>query len=139
MAKPEARSLMVGPKGNEKVEAAKSKRECIFCKIIDGTLPSTKVLESDRVFAFKDISPQAPVHLLIVPKAHIADLKSVESSHGAVIEELFKAVQALVKKFELDRHGFRTVFNTGEHACQTVFHLHLHLLGGAQMGGSMVG
>ncbi len=121
---------MVGPMRN---------KECIFCKIIDGTLPSTKVLDTERVFAFRDISPQAPVHVLVVPKAHISDVQAASAAHGAVFQDLFDAVQTLVKKLNLEKTGFRTVFNTGEHACQTVFHLHLHLLGGAQMGGSMVG
>lgn len=114
-------------------------RECIFCKIVEGTLPSQKVLENERVFAFRDISPQAPVHILIVPKKHVSDVQSVAEGEGAVFQDLFEAAQALVKKLGLSDSGFRTVFNTGEHACQTVFHLHLHLLGGAQMGGSMVG
>lgn len=121
------------------MDATKKNRDCIFCKIIDGSLPSTKVLETETVFAFRDISPQAPVHVLVVPKKHIADVECVEASHGAVFQDLFDAVQKLVKKLDLSEKGFRTVFNTGEHACQTVFHLHLHLLGGAQMGGSMVG
>lgn len=111
-------------------------KDCIFCKILQGNLPSTKVLENDRVFAFRDISPQAPVHVLIVPKEHVADVAQAPS---AVFQDLFSAAQEIVKKLGLQKHGFRTVFNTGEHACQTVLHLHLRLLGGAQVGGSMVG
>lgn len=129
---------MVGPKGTGKVEVEKKQRECIFCKIIDGSLPSQKVLETEKVFAFRDINPQAPVHVLIVPKQHTSDVRSAAAGSG-VFQDLFEAVQTLVKKLGLSEKGFRTVFNTGEHACQTVFHLHLHLLGGAQMGGSMVG
>ncbi len=113
--------------------------KCIFCQIIEGTLPSTKVYENDRVFAFKDISPQAPVHVLVVPKQHIADVTSAASSNSQVFQELFEVVHKLIEKLGLQKTGFRTVFNTGQDACQTVFHLHLHLLGGAQLGGSMVG
>ncbi len=115
------------------------KSNCIFCQIVSGALPSKKVLETDRVFAFRDISPQVKDHILIVPKKHVADLTEVSSQDGPVFQDIFESVQLIVKKLSLDANGFRTVFNTGEHGCQTVFHLHLHLLGGAQMGGSMVG
>lgn len=115
------------------------KRECLFCRIIDGSLPSQKVLETERALAFRDISPQAPVHVLVVPKVHIASVSDAASTHGPVFQELFEAAQQVAAKLGLKEKGYRTVFNTGEHACQTVFHLHLHVLGGAQMGGSMVG
>jgi histidine triad (HIT) family protein len=115
------------------------KKNCIFCQIIEGKLPSQKVHDSERVMAFRDISPQAPTHVLVVPKAHINDVSSVSATHGPVFQELLVIAQELAKKWGLDKSGFRTVFNSGEHGCQTVFHLHLHLLGGAQMGGSMVG
>ncbi|MBY0372277.1 histidine triad nucleotide-binding protein [bacterium] len=121
------------------MDAPKRARECLFCKIIDGSLPSQKVLETPRVLAFRDISPQAPEHVLIVPKTHVSNLGEVRPEHGAVFQEVFEAAQQVVAKLGLSEKGYRTVFNTGAHACQTVFHLHLHLLGGAQMGGSMVG
>jgi histidine triad (HIT) family protein len=117
----------------------KDKSNCIFCQIISGVLPCQKVLETEQAFAFRDINPQVKDHVLVVPKAHIANLTEVGTKHGPVFQELFEAVQLIVKKLSLEESGFRTVFNTGEHGCQTVFHLHLHLLGGAQMGGSMVG
>lgn len=117
---------------------AKSK-ECIFCKIVQGTLPSEKVYENDRVFAFKDISPQAPVHVLIVPKKHVSDVLDVGPGDSAVFGELFQAAQLIAPQLKVAGSGFRTVFNSGDHACQTVFHLHLHLLGGVQMSGSMIG
>lgn len=119
-------------------DQAKSK-ECIFCKIIKGTLPSNKVFENEFVFAFKDIAPQAPVHVLIVPKFHVEDVLDVRSEDSVVFTHLFKAAQQIAAQLGISGNGFRTVFNSGDHACQTIFHLHLHLLGGIQMGGSMVG
>lgn len=114
-------------------------KECIFCKITQGTLPSQKVFENERVFAFKDISPQAPVHILIVPKRHVADVLDVRLEDAHVFQDLFLAAQHIAGQMGIAGAGFRTVFNSGDHACQTIFHLHLHLLGGTQMGGSMVG
>ena len=119
-------------------ERQKSK-ECIFCKIIQGTLPSEKVYENDRVFAFKDIAPQAPVHVLIVPKKHVEDILDVGLEDASVFQDLFRAVQHLAPQLGIAGSGFRTAFNSGDHACQTIYHLHLHLLGGIQMGGSMTG
>ncbi len=120
------------------VERVKSK-ECIFCKIIQGTLPSEKVFENDRVFAFRDIAPQAPVHVIIVPKKHIVDVLDVKPEDLHVFSDLFQAVQLIAPQLKLSGPGFRMVFNSGDHACQTIYHVHLHLLGGTQMGGSLVG
>ena len=114
-------------------------KECIFCKIIAGTLPSEKVYENEKVFAFRDISPQAPVHVLIVPKNHVVDVLDVTAEDGIIFQELFRAAQHIAAKLGVAGSGFRTVFNSGDHACQTMYHLHLHLLGGTQMGGSLVG
>jgi histidine triad (HIT) family protein len=114
-------------------------KECIFCKIIKGTLPSDKVFENERVFAFRDISPQAPVHVLIVPKKHVVDVLDVTTDDLPIYGDLFRAVQLIAAQLGIAGSGFRTVFNSGDHACQTIYHLHLHLLGGTQMGGSMVG
>ena len=114
-------------------------KECIFCKIIQGTLPTNKVFENDTIFAFKDISPQAPTHVLIVPKKHVIDVLDVRQEDAHVFQDLFLAAQHLAAQFGIAGSGFRTVFNSGDHACQTMYHLHLHLLGGTQMGGSMTG
>lgn len=119
-------------------EFVKSK-ECIFCKIIKGTLPSEKVYENEHVFAFRDISPQAPVHVLIVPKKHVVDVLDIKVEDAAIFQHLFLAAQQIAAKLGVAGNGFRTTFNSGDHACQTMFHLHLHLLGGVQMGGSLVG
>ena len=114
-------------------------KECIFCKIMRGTLPSEKVFENEKVFAFRDISPQAPVHVLIVPKMHVVDVLDVTDRDASVFQDLFLAAQQIASQLRIAGSGFRTVFNSGDHACQTIYHLHLHLLGGTQMGGSMVG
>lgn len=113
--------------------------ECIFCKIIEGTLPSEKVFENDRIVAFRDIAPQAKVHVLIVPRKHVTDLLDVMPEDSRMFSDLFIAAQHIAGKLGISGSGFRTVFNSGDHACQTIYHLHLHLLGGEQMGGSMVG
>lgn len=89
--------------------------------------------------AFKDIQPQAPVHILLVPKSHFADALEASKSNAPIFEPLFQAASEVAQQLGLSEKGFRLVFNTKEHACQSVFHLHLHLLGGAQLGGSMVG
>ncbi len=114
-------------------------KECIFCKIIQGTLPSEKTFENDRIFAFRDISPQAPVHVLIVPKKHLTDVLDVPREEAGLFGDLFLAAQQIAFQLGIAGAGFRTVFNSGDHACQTIYHVHLHLLGGTQMGGSMVG
>lgn len=119
-------------------DKSKSK-ECIFCKIIQGTLPSNKVYENEFVVAFKDIAPQAPVHILIVPRMHVVDVLDVRREDSPVFSHLFSAAQHIAAQMGIAGSGFRTVFNSGDHACQTMYHLHLHLLGGIQMGGSMVG
>jgi len=118
--------------------APQKSKECIFCKIIEGTLPSEKVFENDRVFAFRDISPQAPQHVLIVPKKHIEDILDVPAEDGAVFQDIFFAAQHITAQLGISGSGFRLVFNSGDHACQTIYHLHLHLLGGSQMQGTMV-
>lgn len=113
--------------------------DCLFCKIIEGKIPCQKIFENKVVLAFKDIQPQAPVHILLVPKSHFADALEASQSNAPVFEPLFQAASEVAQQLGLSEKGFRLVFNTKEHACQSVFHLHLHLLGGAQLGGSMVG
>lgn len=120
------------------MDRTKSK-QCVFCKIVEGALPSQKVFENEKVFAFKDISPQAPVHVLIVPKRHVEDVLDITRDEASIFSDLFLVVQQLAGQLGIAGTGFRTVFNSGDHACQTIYHVHLHLLGGTQMGGSMVG
>ncbi len=107
-----------------------SEADCLFCKIIQKKIPSKIVYEDDVALAFEDISPKAPTHLLIIPKTHIARLADIEQKDEATMAHLFSVVRTLAKQHSLLEAGFRTVINSGESAGQTVFHLHIHLLGG---------
>ncbi len=107
--------------------------DCIFCKIIKGEIPSTKVYEDDTVYAFKDIDPIAPVHILIIPKQHIAKLEDINESNSAVISHIYEVAAKLSKELGLTG-GFRIASNCGEDAGQTVFHIHFHLLAGRKLG-----
>jgi histidine triad (HIT) family protein len=106
--------------------------DCLFCKIIDGKIPSKKVYEDDRTFAFQDINPQAPTHVLIIPKKHVVDIKSAAPEDAELIGYCNLVAAKIAKERGLEG-GFRTVYNVGPDAGQTVFHLHLHLLGGRPM------
>jgi len=110
--------------------------DCIFCKIISGDIPSTKVYEDEFMFAFKDINPQAPVHVLVIPKKHITGLDDVNENNVAYVTEIFKKIPEIAKMCGL-KNGYRLVSNCGPDACQTVPHLHFHILGGRQMGEQM--
>lgn len=103
--------------------------DCLFCKIIAGEIPSAKVYEDDTVFAFRDIEPQAPVHVLIVPKEHIASANEINEGNSAVVAHIFE-VAAKIAKDEGLTDGYRIVNNCGDSAGQTVKHLHFHLMGG---------
>ena len=105
--------------------------DCIFCKIVKGEIPSTKVYEDDTVVAFNDLSPQAPVHVLIIPKEHIASCDEVTDENCAVVGHIF-AVAAKIAKEKGLKSGYRVVNNCGEEGGQTVHHLHFHLMGGRQ-------
>ncbi len=103
---------------------------CIFCKIASGEIPSTKVYEDDEVFAFRDLHPQAPTHILIIPRKHIATVNDLESGDAALIGKLFLAAKQIAGNEGFADHGYRMVMNTNRDAGQTVFHIHLHLLAG---------
>ena len=103
--------------------------DCLFCKIINGEIPSAKVYEDDTVFAFKDIEPQAPVHVLIVPKEHIASAAEINETNSAVVAHIFEVAAKIAEEAGL-KEGFRIVNNCGDSAGQTVKHLHFHLMGG---------
>jgi histidine triad (HIT) family protein len=107
--------------------------ECLFCKIVAGQIPGAVVYESDHVVAFKDINPQAPTHVLIVPRRHIASLNDLEPADDAIVGELVRTAAAIAKKNGHAEGGYRTVFNCNADAGQTVFHIHLHVLGGRKM------
>ena len=105
--------------------------DCLFCKIINGEIPSSKVYEDDTVFAFRDIEPQAPTHILIIPKQHIKSAAEIDESNSAVISHIFEVSAKISKQEGLD-DGFRIVNNCGDIAGQTVKHLHFHLMGGRE-------
>ena len=105
---------------------------CLFCKIIAGDIPSTKVYEDETVLAFRDIAPQAPTHILVVPKAHIADCNGITAQNSAVVAHIFEVIPQIARAEGLE-NGYRVVTNCGEHAGQTVQHLHFHILGGRQL------
>ena len=103
--------------------------DCLFCKIINGEIPSKKVYEDDVVYAFYDIDPKAPTHVLIIPKEHIVSASDITPENSAIVAHVFEVSAKLAKQLKLD-DGFRLVTNCGKTAGQTVFHLHFHLLGG---------
>jgi histidine triad (HIT) family protein len=107
--------------------------DCLFCKIVNREIPASIVYEDERILAFNDINPQAPTHVLVVPKAHIATLNDVSSQDDQIVGELVRRAAAIAKTRGISAGGFRTVFNTNREAGQTVFHIHLHLLGGRAM------
>ena len=111
-------------------------KDCLFCKIIDGEIPSEKVYESETVLAFKDINPQAPVHILVIPKMHIESLNDVTEDNIGVVAEVMLVAKQLAAEFNL-RNGYRVVTNIGENGGQTVHHLHFHILGGKKLNGTM--
>jgi histidine triad (HIT) family protein len=107
--------------------------DCLFCKIITREIPATIVYEDDRVLAFNDINPQAPTHVLVVPKRHIATLNDLTGDDDALVGEVVRRAAMLAQDRGVSAGGFRTVFNTNRDAGQTVFHIHLHLIGGRSL------
>ena len=105
--------------------------DCLFCKIAAGDIPSKKVYEDEKVYAFYDIDPQAPTHFLVIPKAHIASVSEVNADNSAVVAHIFEVIAKLSK--ELGMESYRVVSNIGEKAGQTVFHMHFHVLSGRDM------
>ena len=103
--------------------------DCIFCKIIAGEIPSTKVYEDDSILAFRDIAPQAPTHILVVPKTHIQDTDGITAENSALVAHIFEVIPAIAKAEGLT-NGYRVVTNCGADSGQTVPHLHFHILGG---------
>ena len=109
---------------------------CLFCKIISGEIPSAKVFESDRVYAFRDINPQAPTHILVIPKKHVSSLTDISELPDDDLTACLRAVSAIADSENLTS-GYRVVSNCGPDACQSVPHLHFHILGGIQMADRM--
>ncbi len=106
---------------------------CLFCKIIAGEIPSKKIYEDDQLFAFQDINPQAPLHALIVPRRHIATLNDLAAEDEALVGSMVRRAAAIAKERGYDGSGYRTVLNCNSDAGQSVFHVHLHVLGGRTM------
>ena len=110
--------------------------DCIFCKIIAGDIPSSKVYEDEKVYAFRDIAPMAPVHVLVVPKEHIPSADSVNSENSAYVARIFEAIPKIAASEGLT-NGYRVITNCGEDGCQSVKHLHFHILGGKKLPDQM--
>ncbi|PZD93942.1 histidine triad nucleotide-binding protein [Paenibacillus sambharensis] len=108
--------------------------DCIFCKIIEGSIPSRKVYENEHVLAFHDIQPAAPVHVLIIPKKHIATMNDVQAEDGPLVAEIFAAARHIAKELGVDESGYRLVNNVNADGGQVVYHLHVHLIGGKKLG-----
>ena len=105
---------------------------CLFCKIIAGDIPSTKVYEDETVLAFRDIAPQSPTHILVIPKAHIGSVAEISQCNSNVVAHIFEVIPAIAKAEGLE-NGYRVVSNCGDDAGQTVHHLHFHILGGKKL------
>lgn len=110
--------------------------DCLFCKIIEGSIPSKKAYEDEKIFAFYDIAPQAPVHILVIPKTHMASMDEVTADNADVVAHIFTKIPEIAKEAGIT-NGYRVVSNCGDDACQTVKHLHFHILGGEQLKGQM--
>lgn len=107
--------------------------DCIFCKIVNKEIPSTKVYEDDKVLAFKDISPEAPVHIVIVPKEHIRSANELNENNASIVAHIFTIINKIAEEQGIKDSGYRIINNCGEHGGQTVNHIHFHLLGGRNL------
>jgi histidine triad (HIT) family protein len=110
--------------------------DCLFCSILKGEIPSSKVFENEAVYAFRDINPQAPVHVLVIPKEHISSADAVTAANSALVARVFEAIPVIAAQEGLG-NGYRVITNIGEHGCQSVKHLHFHILGGKQLSEKM--
>ena len=106
--------------------------DCLFCRIIRGEIPAKKVYEDERIFAFEDINPQGPTHVLVIPKEHIVDLKEASAAQAEIIGQCHLAAAEIARRRGIEE-GYRTVLNVGPGAGQSVFHLHVHLIGGRKL------
>ncbi len=108
--------------------------DCLFCKIVEGSIPSNKVFENENIVAFHDIQPAAPIHVLIIPKEHIASMNDVTPENLPIIAEIHQVAQKLAVDLSIAESGYRLINNCGRDGEQTVHHIHFHLLGGAKLG-----
>ena len=107
--------------------------DCLFCKILDGEIPCDRVYENDQVIAFRDVNPQAPTHILVIPRKHISTVNDLTADDKNIVGEMMLAAQVIAKQEGIEESGYRLVMNCNEGAGQTVFHIHLHILGGRRM------
>lgn len=112
--------------------------DCLFCKIIKGEIPSNKVYEDEDILAFNDINPVAPIHILVVPKKHIASLAHINKDDEAIIGKIYEVINKIAEEKGFKENGFRVVVNCGKDAGQEVMHLHFHILAGARFGNKIV-
>lgn len=112
--------------------------DCVFCKIINGEIPSEKVYEDDKVLAFKDINPAAPIHVLVIPKEHVQNVLEINLENKEMISDIFLAINKIAKQLGIEDDGFRIINNCGKDAGQEVMHLHFHLLAGGKMGPKII-
>lgn len=110
--------------------------DCIFCKIIAGEIPSKKVFENDKILAFNDVNPQAPVHILVIPKEHIASADEINADNAPMVSEIFKNIPQIAAQVGLE-NGYRIITNIGNDGCQSVKHMHFHVLGGKKLAEKM--
>ena len=110
--------------------------DCLFCKIVNGDIPSAKVYEDEKVLAFKDINPQASVHFLVIPKTHIESVDAINEDNSDIVSHIFKLIPQIAKSTGI-KNGYRVITNCGPDGCQSVKHLHFHVLGGNQLSEKM--
>jgi histidine triad (HIT) family protein len=108
--------------------------DCLFCRIVAGKIPSEEVAASERTYAFRDVNPAMPVHVLVVPREHIGNAADITAEHGDLLAEMFATAQGVARSEGLAERGYRLVFNVGDDALNSVPHLHLHVVGGKRMG-----
>ena len=111
--------------------------DCLFCSILEGNIPSAKVYEDEYCYAFRDIHPQAPVHILVIPKVHICCANAVDRTNSVYVAKIFEAIPNIAREAGIADSGYRVITNCGDDGCQTVKHLHFHLLGGAKLAEHM--
>ena len=112
--------------------------DCLFCKIINGVVPSKKVYENEFVYAFNDINPVAPVHVIVVPKTHIESVNEINEENSESVEHIFEAIPEIAKELGIKEDGYRVITNIGENGGQTVKHLHFHIIGGTKLGDKLL-
>lgn len=113
-------------------------KDCLFCKIVKGEVPSTKVYEDDEIYAFKDINPAAPIHILVIPKKHITSLAHLQKEDEALVGKIYGVMNQIAEEQGFKENGYRVIVNCGKDGGQEVMHLHFHLLAGKQLGEKIV-